>query len=169
MLALLLLSVVGTTFVLDALLSDDDETNTSDDVIDEPETITDTTDDTLDDTDDDLADLGASFSVTDTGVSIELGEDETGSIAVMYYTDTDDTGSSVELERDEARYYLVPEDVDWSDQNYENRGDIPGDTGESYYWPELADFEEDNGLELLGVVDLLGVEDNDDPAARVGY
>lgn len=73
MLAVLLLSVVGTTFAVDALLSEDDETNTSDDV----------------------ADLGASFSVTDTGVSIELGEDETGGIAVMYYTDTEDPSARV--------------------------------------------------------------------------
>ena len=73
MLAVLLLSVVGTTFAVDALLSEDDETNTSDDV----------------------ADLGASFSVTDTGVSIELGEDEIGRIAVMYYTDAEDPSARV--------------------------------------------------------------------------
>ncbi|MBU2934499.1 MULTISPECIES: calcium-binding protein [Pacificibacter] len=167
MLALILLSMLGTGLAIDSLLPDDDEnasgdTNRANDESDVG-VLYQSDDDTIDADADADADLGASFSLTETGVSIELGEDETGRIAVMYYTDTEP--NSDEFERDEARFYLVPEGVDWSGQNWENRTDIPGDDG-GYF--ELDDFEEAHDLELLGVVDLSQVEANEDPSARVG-
>lgn len=57
-------------------------------------------------------DFGASFSATRTDVEIELGEDETGSLAVAYYEDTEDASEFFEVV--EARFYLVPEETDWS-------------------------------------------------------
>jgi len=111
-------------------------------------------------------DLGATFLRTGTGVTLEVGEDETRSLAVIYYRDTEDAGYDLVTEVDEARFYLVPEDVDWSGVNWETQQDAPG-TEESddlyrFYLGNVdaeygSSFEAEYGLELLGVVDLLGV------------
>ncbi|WP_146346171.1 hypothetical protein [Falsiphaeobacter marinintestinus] len=64
-----------------------------------------------------MPDTGASFVQTEDGVDIELGEDETGSLAVIYYLDTQDDPDDF-IATDEARFYLVPEGVDWSDASW---------------------------------------------------
>ncbi|MEL6618531.1 MAG: hypothetical protein AAFP16_06625 [Pseudomonadota bacterium] len=106
-------------------------------------------------------DMGASFDFNaDTGVvTLEKGADETGSLAVSHYYDDRDGGDALYPVSDEARFYLVPEGVDWSGSNWENQGDVPGmqDYGGSIYDYTLADFERYFGLELLGVVDALDV------------
>jgi hypothetical protein len=57
--------------------------------------------------------LGATFSETDDGVTIEFGENETSSLAVITYVDIRvDDESSDYLATHEARYYLVPDGVD---------------------------------------------------------
>ena len=101
-----------------------------------------------------VGDIGASFVQTADGVEIELGEDETGSLAVLYYEDTEDRTDFLEIY--EARFYLVPEGVDWSDASYETQFDVPGAgaDGQDPFLYELADFEAYHGLELLGVVNL---------------
>ncbi|MCZ4352469.1 hypothetical protein O4H61_08065 [Roseovarius aestuarii] len=121
------------------------------------------------------ADAGATFAQTEEGVELELGEDETGSLAVIYYEDTEDNPDDF-YETQEARFYLVPEGVDFSAASWETRNDVPGadqfDGAARAY--ELPDFEEQFGLKLLGVVNLKDIpvdEDDlqgDDLADRVG-
>ena len=126
--------------------SDDSDVPIDDTPVDDPDTPDDP---------EVIADTGASFAQTDDGVEIELGEDETGSLAMVYYEDDEESGTEVY----EARFYLVPEGTDWSDASWETRGDVPG--AETFvsepgsYGYELADFEAQSGLELLGTVDLL--------------
>ena len=115
---------------------------------------------------DEPLDTGASFSQDGDTVELELGEDETGSLAVFYYTDTEDNGDPDGwVQVSEARFYLVPDSVDWSGPDWASQSDIPSPTGtdtdspDYYYAPLLADFEADHGLELLGVVDLLANPD----------
>ncbi|MEL7255473.1 MAG: hypothetical protein AAGL23_14955 [Pseudomonadota bacterium] len=118
----------------------------------------------------DPPDTGATFQQTDDGVELDLGEDETGSLAVIHYTDTEDFGEFV-TEVDEARFYLVPPGTDWSSgDTTETQFDIPGRAGSGIdaFSYELEDFERENGLELLGTVDLLGVPQADDPDTRIG-
>lgn len=106
-----------------------------------------------------VADTGASFVQSESGVELELGDDETGSLAVVYYEDTEDNEDDF-FEIYEARFYLVPEGVDWSEVSWETRYDVPGaDTREDSGPYELADFEAENSLELLGTVDLMGALD----------
>jgi Ca2+-binding RTX toxin-like protein len=168
-----LLALLSGLLLTATLSSDDDDTPI--DTPEEPETPVDPDDpDTPVDPEEPETppDTGATFDATEQGVQIELGEDETGSLAVIYYTDTEDSGNPDDyLQVDEARFYLVPEGVDWSSASWETQFDIPG--GDSYGGPpsgyELADFEEENGLELLGVVDLLGVPHvSEDPSDRIG-
>jgi Ca2+-binding RTX toxin-like protein len=132
---------------------------------DEPEVPIDTQTDTDADTD-----IGATFSQTQGGVEIDVGEDETGTPAVIYYQDTEDNSADF-VEVDEARFYLVPEGTDWSSASWETRGDVPGEDeydGEPRDY-ELAEFEEQFGLKLLGVVDLKGIpSDSEEPGDRVG-
>lgn len=148
-----------------------DETDPDDS--ENPDTTEDLDDaDTTDDPEDPdpMLDTGAHFDQTEDGVVIDVGDDETGTVAVVYYTDSEDREDGV-LDADEARFYLVPEDVDWSDASWENRFEVPGQSefDGPYTEYELAEFEEQFGLELLGVVDLTGVEgDAGDPASRVG-
>ncbi|SEK39214.1 hypothetical protein SAMN05421666_1597 [Roseovarius nanhaiticus] len=117
-----------------------------------------------------LDDTGATFERTDDGVTLSIGEDETGSLAVIYYTDTEDNVANF-VEVDEARFYLVPEGTDWSDASWETRGNVPGSAefGGPASEYELDEFEEAFDLQLLGVVDLLGTPENtEDPGSRVG-
>lgn len=118
------------------------------------------------------AETGATMNVTADGVNIDVGADETRSLAVIYFVDTqDDEDPDNFVLTDEARFYLVPEDVDWSaadwDQQYlmpdaENEEDII----DAY---DLDTFEERYGLELIGTVDLKGVSnDVEAPADRIG-
>ncbi|WP_296420826.1 calcium-binding protein [Pseudooctadecabacter sp.] len=107
----------------------------------------------------DPATLGASFEQTDAGVTIEFGENETGRLAIFTYVDTEDSETDF-LEVHEARYYLVPEGVDWPDNTSETSFNIPGDPGDGQYL--LSDFEEEFDLVLLGTVDLLAMG-NDTP------
>jgi len=156
---LAILGVLGGLMLGSMVLSDDSdvsatETDTPEDP-DEPEIPSDT---------------GASFEQTENGVEIELGEDETRSLAVIHFVDTQDDDENF-IAVDEARFYLVPEDVDWSGASWETRDDVPGldefeVEAEDY---NLAQFEEQLGLELLGTVDLMGVpSETDDPDDRVG-
>ncbi len=115
---------------------------------------------------DETEELGATFAATEDGVTLEIGEDETGSLAVIYFTDTQDDPDNF-VKSDEARFYLVPEGVDWSDASWETQIFVPG-TEEELYAYTLETFEEAMGLQLLGVVDLMGVEDAEDPADRFG-
>lgn len=137
-----------------AVISDDDET------LDEIETDDETEDPEV------VLDTGASFTETEDGVELELGEDETGSLAVFHFTDTqDDPDDFVKVE--EARFYLVPEGVDWSDASWETQHLVPGQEefkeieGNIHEDYSLEEFENFFGLELLGVVDLKDADDDD--------
>ena len=88
---------------------------------------------------------GASFSQDGDTVELELGEDETGSLAVFYYTDTEDNGDPDGwVQVSEARFYLVPDSVDWSGPDWASQSDIPSPTGtdtdspDYYYAPLLV-------------------------------
>ncbi|MFC6760610.1 hypothetical protein ACFQFQ_15690 [Sulfitobacter porphyrae] len=125
-----LLALLSGLLLTATLSSDDDDTPI--DTPEEPETPVDPDDpDTPVDPEEPETppDTGATFDATEQGVQIELGEDETGSLAVIYYTDTEDTGNPDDyLQVDEARFYLVPEGVDWSSASWETQFDIPGGT-----------------------------------------
>ena len=115
------------------------------------------------------ADTGASFERTEDGVVIEVGEDETRSVVAIHFLDTQDDETDF-IAIDEVRYYLVDEETDWSDASYENQHIVPGaedyEGGSGGY--SLDDFELSQGLELIGVVDVKGVPETDDPNDRVG-
>ncbi|WP_299151999.1 hypothetical protein [uncultured Tateyamaria sp.] len=102
-------------------------------------------------------DVGAAFDVDpSTGaVSLDLGDDETDTLASIIYVDSEDNPTNV-YQTYEARFYLVPEGANLSDQGFENKGAIPGlqDFGGNSLDYELAEFEAQLGLELLGTVDL---------------
>ncbi|MCI5039578.1 MAG: hypothetical protein MRY81_07840, partial [Donghicola eburneus] len=107
------------------------------------------------------------------GVDIQVPEGETRSLAVIYFTDTQDDPEDF-VKTDEARFYLIPEDVDWSSVSWETRVEMP-DAGpvpegtQTLYNYNLARFEEHFGLELIATVDLKGVSDEvDSPADRLG-
>lgn len=145
---------------------EDLDTTSDPDVTDAPTPDNPTTDDP-----EIMLDTGATFDHTEEGVVIDVGDDETGTLVVLYYKDFEDTGSGVDVVTDEARYYLVPEGIDWSGVSFETQSDIPGldtfDGGSGDYL--LEDFEVELGLELLGVVDLIGTPFNhEDPGNRVG-
>ncbi len=106
-------------------------------------------------------DTGASFVETEDGVDIELGEDESRSLAAIYYRDPVANATGGYDAAYEVRFYLVPEGTEWLDPTYFTESpvteqyNIPGaseDPGEYL----LEDFEAVFDLELLGVVDLLG-------------
>ncbi|MBY5931645.1 hypothetical protein KUV51_01435 [Tateyamaria omphalii] len=100
-------------------------------------------------------DTGATFDAGADGVRIDVGEDETGTLATIIYADTEDDPDNF-VETYEARYYLVPEGVDWSGATWETQNEVPGldvFPGGAFSY-ELADFEEQFGLELLGTVAL---------------
>lgn len=114
-----------------------------------------------------MLDTDAHFEQTESGVVIDVGDDETGSLAVIYYTDTEDNPDDP-IEVNEARFYLVPEGVDWSSASWETRFDVPGaDTYEGAYsdYP-LTAFKTEYGLELLGVVDLKAEDGEADAPAN---
>ncbi len=107
-------------------------------------------------------DIGAVLGLTEDGAFVYVGEDETRDLALIYYADWEEEG----LERDEARFYLVAEETDWSGETWENRYELPGI---EEYTAELPQFEDNNGLELIGVIDLNDViYDLEDPEARIG-
>lgn len=168
--ALALLALMSGLVLTASLVSNDDEAPAED-----PDTPTDPEDPdtpTTPEEPDLPPDTGATFNASPDGVQLDLGEDETGSLAVIYYQDTEDSENPDDwLQVDEARFYLVPEGTDWSSASWETQFDIPG--GDNYDGPpgryELTEFEEANDLELLGVVDLLGVPHvSEDPSDRVG-
>ncbi len=112
--------------------------------------------------------LGATFTGDSTGVDITFGENETGRLAVVTYSDTEDTGDpNTFQEVHEARYYLVPATVAWPDNTSETQGEIPGAAADEVAAGtyDLAAFEDRLGLELLGVVDLLA-DGNATPTSR---
>lgn len=152
-----------------AFIGGDDEAMAEEDI--DPNVDT----DTVTEDPDIMLDTGASFEQTENGVTLELGDDETGTLAVIHYSEIDAHDG---LETQEARFYLVPEGVDWSGASLETRYEVPGadtfdDDATDY---DLAAFEGQFGLELLGTVDLLGVgyvfDDNgsitEDPNDRIG-
>lgn len=143
-----LLALMGTALMASLIDTDEDDGDVA------PEGVADTP------PEEENLDLGASFVETDEGIVLERGADETGSLAVVYYYDDEDAGTNLAIETYEARFYLVPEEVDWSNLNWENQQDIPGASnfaGNSY---ELADFEETQQLELLGTIDLLSLAED---------
>ncbi|WP_299368908.1 hypothetical protein [uncultured Tateyamaria sp.] len=95
-------------------------------------------------------DIGATFDATAEGITIDVGDDETGRLASIIYVDTEDDPDNF-IQTHEARFYLVPEDTDWSAASWETQNDIPGASSTNF---ELDDFEETFGLELLGTVPL---------------
>lgn len=159
LLALMAALSVGTFFLPHG---DSGSSDTDDDLtVDETET---------EETAAETAETGAVFNVTQDGVDIQVGEDETRSLAVIYFEDTQDDPDNFIL-TDEARFYLVPEDVDWSGVNWETQHQMPGEyeTDESIVNYTLKTFEEHFGLELIATVDLLGVSDDvETPAERIG-
>lgn len=116
-----------------------------------------------------MLDTGATFLRTEDGVEIELGEDETRSLALINFTDTQDDPDDFIL-RDEARFYLVPEELNLSSIEWINRDEIPGFEAFGGFEDDynLPAFEKQLGLELIGMVDLKGVPDDDGPGGRVG-
>ncbi|APX12258.1 calcium-binding protein [Tateyamaria omphalii] len=101
------------------------------------------------------ADTGATFEADETGVRIDVGDDETGTIASIIYVDSEDDPDNF-YQTYEARFYLVPEGTDLSDGDFEESGNIPGQQtfeGNPFAY-ELEDFEAELGLELLGTVPL---------------
>ena len=92
-------------------------------------------------------------------ITIDIGADETGSVAVMRYVDTqDDPDNFVAVH--EARYYYVPEGVDLGTTDWETAANIPGQdqfAGDPFSY-DLADMEQTLDLTLLGTVDLLGAD-----------
>ena len=121
----------------------------------------------------DPATLGATFAATENGIDIQFGENETGRLAVVTYVEADDTSADL-IETHEARYYLVPEGVEWPDNTLETASQIPGSdqesaeqgtdgAGDDAY--QIDDFEEQFSLTLLGTYDLLA-EGDDTPTNR---
>lgn len=110
--------------------------------------------------------LGATFAQDDAGVTIEFGENETGTLAVFTYVDTEDDAENF-VEVHEARYYLVPEGTEWPDNTSETQFGVPmpADYEDADGIYELEDFEDAFGLELLGTVDLLAAG-NDEPTTQ---
>ncbi|MGJ8610904.1 MAG: calcium-binding protein [Octadecabacter sp.] len=108
--------------------------------------------------------LGATFESADEGITIEFGENETGSLAIFTYADpvSDENGGYYTAH--EARYYLVPEGVEWPENTSETADTIPG-VGPGNYSPDISDFEDTFDLTLLGTVDLLA-QGNDTPTNR---
>lgn len=93
-------------------------------------------------------DLGATVTEDNGVVTVELGEDETGSLVMMNFIDVE-TGPDVPTFNHEARLYLMPEGAE-----------MP--TGTNAYFPgsglseydEIEDLENLLGLELLASWDL---------------
>lgn len=99
-------------------------------------------------------DTGATLTtLADGTIDIDVGDDETGSLAVFVYTDTEDDPDNF-VQTYEARFYLVPEGVDLPANSQEDSGQIPGNEDGTQTPYELGDLEAALGLELLGVVDL---------------
>ena len=131
-----------------------DDTSEAGDTMQEPgETPT---DDVSPDLDNDDPDTGATLTIRSDGtVDIELGEDEPGTLAAFVYQDAIDTpdpnNPTIVYE---ARFYLVPEDVDLPMNSNEERVQIPGKEPGHIGEFSLSDMEAALGLELLGTVDL---------------
>ncbi len=159
LLALMAALSVGTFFLPNEVSDSDDNDDNSD--VDQQENQEDLTE---------AAETGATMDVTADGVNINVGADETRSLAVIYFKDSQDDPDNWFL-KDEARFYLVPEDVDWSGVNWENQHQMPGEyeTEDSIVYYTLKTFEEHFDLELIATVDLLGVSDDvETPAERIG-
>ncbi|WP_299747278.1 hypothetical protein [uncultured Tateyamaria sp.] len=116
-------------------------------------------------------DTGAAFDFDAAAdeVMIDVGADETRNVASVIYVNSEDSPGDF-YRTYEARFYLVPEGVDLSDNDFEDRWDIPGQQnfGGDPYDYQLADFENHFGLELLGTVALDLPEDGNplpDPGA----
>ncbi|WP_144420076.1 calcium-binding protein [Octadecabacter temperatus] len=152
--------------------TDDLEEPIADDLIDDSdEQDDDDSDDLVDPVDPvDPATLGATFEETEDGINIQFGENETGRLAVVTFVDTQDSASDF-LAEHEARYYLVPEGVEWDDNTSETQSVIPGEnewkdeTDDLFPVYTLDSFEDHFDLTLLGTVDLLAAGD-DSPSSR---
>ncbi|MDJ0828004.1 MAG: calcium-binding protein [Rhodobacter sp.] len=153
LLALMGFGLLGAMMMSSDNQDDNAETGNSADLQqDTPETpsIDDTPDDPPAPPEDAELDTGASFLLRDDGtVEIELGEDETGSLAIFRYVDTEDSEEFFEVY--EARFYLVPADVELPNNTSEERSNIPGSNGELI---TLEELEENLGLQFLGAVEL---------------
>lgn len=91
-------------------------------------------------TDETEEDTGATLTTLEDGsIEVALGEDETGSLVLVNYTDTEDAGIGLS-ETVEQRLYLLPEGVT-----------IPtGDDPEAWDGLELDALAAELGMELLG-------------------
>lgn len=152
--AALMALICGAFFLIPLMTGQDEDMvdDGADDVTDPADSVNPVNPDTL----------GASFSETDDVVAIEFGEKETRSLAVITYVDVRvNSEPSTYIPTHEARYYLVPDGVDWPDNTSETAGDIPGERDfggfQSNYF--LSDFEEHFGLTLLGPHHLLAEAD----------
>ena len=103
-------------------------------------------------------DTGATFDRSDDGVTIEFGEDETGRLAIFTYEEAE-TFDGVEVH--EIRYYLVPEGVEWPDNDAESSGRIPGEADGNFV-SDMDGFAVLYGMTLLGTIDLFA-QGNDTP------
>ena len=153
---LILLSLIAAGVALTAAtIGDDDDDNSQ--AVEEVETtmppgeVTDGTDMVMPDT-------GASVVTSEDGtsVSVELGDDETGSLVLFNYYDTEDEGISLG-EYFEQRLYLLPE------------GQTLPDIDATNFSGGLDDFETENGLELLGTWSLGAIEPTLDERGNVEF
>lgn len=140
------------------IASDDAEDDAPEDELPEEDPETDTPDDAEDDTPEEERDTGASVIEEDGVVTVELGEDETGTLAMVMYIDSEDAGIGL-AEYHEARLYLVPEGAEIP--TGEN-GDFDGSGLPLMF--ELDDLERSLELELLQSWDLGEVQPtNEEP------
>ncbi|WGW04794.1 calcium-binding protein [Tropicibacter oceani] len=99
-------------------------------------------------------DIGATVLQNGDGsYSVELGEDETGSLVLVNYIDSEDLGTGLG-EYFEQRLYLLPEDATIAE------GDI--DQGVPWSDMTLAQLEQQLGLQTLAVWDLGSITPIDD-------
>lgn len=104
-------------------------------------------------------DMGASILEEDGTVTIELGEDETGSLLAVTIEDTSTTGNIVNGHEEfvtsyELQFYLVPAGAEFPlDSSNEGFNDPEGD--------EIDEIVADLGLEVLGTYDLGTLTFND--------
>ena len=139
-----------------------------DDEIDETDTITPEETPTEKVTNEEEADTGATVEETEDGFYIDVGEDETREVAVIYFTDSQDDPDDFYYIQ-QARFYLVPEGVELPENSYEDQWNIPGrfDEEGNEIGINLTELEEYLGLELIEAVDVKNYESSTDTPAGV--
>lgn len=152
--SLAVLALMGVTMAMASLI---------DDSPDQDETAPEETPDEIDTDlppDPEDADTGATLMQAEDGtITIDVGDDEPGSLSVFVYKDTQDDPDNF-VSTYEARFYLVPEGTDLPGNDRDEATNIPGLTDQFTY--EIDDLDATLGLQLLGTLDL-GVENADIP------